>query len=195
MKQGMMPCRCGRSGLTEKGFTLLELLVVVATIIIISSLAVPALSSYYSSCRVKVAMLEVAAMIREAKRLTQVDDRYHAVAFDVATGKVSLLSGRGGDGIWNSGDDEVVRSFTLASKGNDLKFGYGDHGPVPGLAAHPDGITFQTNHTLVCNPELTGNAGTVYIMSISGPAMALTMNSRDLTYTLRRWNGGGWERL
>ncbi len=185
---------CRRPGCpAAQGFTLLELLLVILIIMVISAIAMPAVSSLYGGSCVKGAIGEVAAMIREARQLTLVHDRYYAVAFDVAGGRVLLLSDRGPDGEWNSGDEKPVRSFRLADKGGGLSFGYGDSGPIPGLAADPDGVTLQSNHTLVCNPELTANAGTVYIRSSSGAVMALTMNSRDLGYVIRRWNGKRWQ--
>jgi len=79
---------------------------------------------------------------------------------------------------WHS----AVRYFTLRDKGGGLAFGYGKYGPIPTYAADADGITFQDN-ILVCNPDLTGNAGTVYVHSRHGGVMALTMNSIDFDYT------------
>jgi len=176
------------------GFTLPELIVVVAIVIVIAALALPAFRSLYEGCCLKVAMTEIAAMIREAKQNACTDGSSYAVGFATGSGRISLISGRGADGSWNTGDDRVVRSFRLQEKGGGLRFGYGDHGPLPGLAATTDGVTFQSNNTLVCNPDLTGNAGTVYLVAPCGAAMALTMNSRDFGYTLWRWGGGKWER-
>ena len=85
--------------------------------------------------------------------------------------------------------------FRLSDKGGGLRFGYGSYGPLPGLAAASDGITFQSNNTLVCNGDLTGSAGTVYIISRSGSAMAITMNSSDFSYSMWRWIGKKWVRL
>jgi prepilin-type N-terminal cleavage/methylation domain-containing protein len=176
------------------GFTLPELLAVVAIVSVIAALALPSFNSLYEECCLKVAMTEIAAMIREAKQLACTDGSSYAVGFATGSGKISLISARGADGSWNTGDDRVMRSFLLQKKGGGLRFGYGDHGPLPGLAATADGVTFQSNNTLVCNADLTGNAGTVYLVSRCGAAMALTMNSRDFGYTLWRWNGSKWVR-
>jgi len=177
------------------GFSLPEMLVVIAIISVLALLAVPAFSSLYEECCVKVAVTEIAGMIKEAKQNALIDGKCYAVGFIPATGKVSLISGRGPDGNWNTGDDPVMRSFRLTDKGGGLRFGYGGHGPLTGLAATEDGVTFQTNNTLVCNPDLTGNAGTVYVVSRCGAAMALTMNSRDFGWTLWRWSGRKWVRV
>jgi len=177
------------------GFTLPEILVAVVVTAVLAALAVPAFSSLYEECCAKAAMAEIAGMIKEAKHQAFIDGRSYAVGFTPATGKVALISGSGPDGRWNTADDRIMRSFHLADKGGGLRFGYGDHGPLPGLAATADGVTFQTNNTLVCNADLTGNAGTVYLVSRCGAATALTMNSRDFSWTLWNWSGAKWKRL
>lgn len=176
------------------GFTLVELIMVVAVLGIVSAIAVPAARTYYEKCCVMAAATEITNMIKEAKQNTLCDNRYYGVGFDPVQGKVSLLADRGPDGTWNTGDEQVIRSFRLADKGG-VRFGHGAYGPLDGLAAAPDGISFQANNTLVCNPELTGNGGTVYLISGGGVAMAIGMNSEDLGYKLWRWDGSKWVRL
>lgn len=187
--------RVGRVSIEEgKGFTVLELLVTLAVLGILAALSTPLFASFYANCCLKAVMWDIAAMVREAKQ-SALGEKYYAVAFDPLAGRVSLVSGRGPDGEWNTPDDEVVRSFSLGAKGGGLEFGYGEYGPVPGYAEADDGVTFPNNNTLICNPELTGNAGTVYVRSRHGGAMAMTMNSSDFGYTLRRWTGSSWERM
>ena len=182
--------RGGRSG-----FTLIELLVVLVVTGILAAIAIPAFSSFYEGCCVKAAATEIAGMIREAKQLALIDERYYALGFDPPSGRVSLIAAKGRDNKWNSADDQVVRSFRLADKGGGLCFGYGGYGPLPGLAAASDGVTFQSNNTLVCNADMTGNAGTVYLISRRGAAMAILMNSTDFGCTLWKWDGKKWVKL
>lgn len=182
-------------GKGQAGFSLVELLVAVAVAVVIAAVSLPAMSAYYGESCLKTVIYEIAAMLKEAKQRALATDSYHAVSFNTENGRVSLLSGRGADGKWNTADDEVVRSFRLAERGGGLSFGYGSCGPVPGYAATSDGVTFQTNNTAVCNPDLTGNAGTIYVRSGSGAAMAITLNSKDFNFTLWRWNRGRWVRL
>jgi prepilin-type N-terminal cleavage/methylation domain-containing protein len=194
-----MKCRdwleASRAPRAANGFTLVELLTVTAVIGIISAIAIPSFSSYCEKCSVMAAVSEITGMIKEAKQNALCDDRDYGIGFDPALEKVTLISGTGKDGKWNTADDQAVRSFRLADKGGGLRFGYGTYGPLPGLAVASDGVTFQTNNTLVCNPRLTGNAGVVYLITRSGCAMALKMNSTDYGYTLWRWSGKKWVRL
>jgi prepilin-type N-terminal cleavage/methylation domain-containing protein len=176
------------------GFTILELLITVAIIGIVAGVALPALSAYYGECCLKAAIYEITGMIKEAKQNALVNDRDYAVSFNTDSGKISLASGQGNDGKWNSADDFVIRSFRLAGKGGGLSFGYGSCGPVPDLVVSGDGVTFP-NNTLVCNTNLTGSSGTVYIQSDSGSFMAIVMNTKDYGYKLWRWDGGKWVKM
>ncbi len=187
---------CGLQALSKsgRGFTLLELLITLAIVGILVAISTPLFASFYGSCCLKSVMWEIAGMVKEAKQCA-LSEKYYAISFDPALGQISLLSGRGDDGEWNTADDEVVRSLRLKDKGGGLCFGYGSYGQIPTYAPSDDGITFPNNNSLICNPDLTSNAGTVYIRSSHGGAMALTMNSKDFGYILRRWNGSGWEKM
>jgi len=186
----------GLQGLSKSGhgFTLLELLITLAIVAILLAISTPLFASFYGSCCLKSVMWEIAGMVKEAKQCA-LSEKYYAISFDPVLGNISLLSGRGDDGVWNTADDEVVRTLKLRDKGGGLCFGYGSYGQIPTYEPSDDGITFPNNNTLICNPDLTGNAGTVYLRSSHGGAMALTMNSKDFGYKLRRWNGSGWEKM
>ncbi len=173
-----------------QGFTILELLIVVSIIAILGAVAGPAVVKYYHECCLNAAMMDIVGMVREAK-MRALGDKSYAVTFSTAVGTVALVSGKGADGNWNSDDDTVVRSFGLKDKGGGVRFGYGSYGPIGDLAEAPDGVTFG-NNTLVCNEALSGSAGTVYLISSSGAAMAIIVNSTDSGYTLWRWSAAGW---
>ncbi|RQW77212.1 MAG: prepilin-type N-terminal cleavage/methylation domain-containing protein [Geobacter sp.] len=184
----------GDNSLRIKGFTLVELLIVVALIAIVSAVAIPAVNSYRDQCGLRAAAMEICGMIREAKQKALVYERTYSVGFNTASGIVSLIAERGPDGKWNTADDKVERYFALMDKGG-VRFGYGLCGPLPTLAQATDGVTFQYNNTLECNPNLSGNGGTAYLISPRGAAMAIVMNTTDFGYKLWRWNGKQWVRM
>ncbi len=154
----------------EAGFTLIEILIVLALICILSAVATSALTSFYVECRLKSVMLELADMIKEAKA-GALEGEEHAIGFKPVDGTFSLLSGRGPDDDWNTSDDLVVRSVRLSSKGGGLMFGYGTYGPVKDpdpLVPTNDGVTFD-NNTLVCNTRLTHDLHQGIIRGGHGP--------------------------
>lgn len=178
-----------------EGFSLVELVIVIAVVACLGAIATPVVATYYSNCALKITMCDICQVVKEAKALALSADQEYAVAFNTGNSSVSLVSRRGVDGEWNTPDDEVIRSFKVAGKGGGLRFGYGACGPVPKLAETDDGVTFQYNNSMVCNQDMTGNAGTVYLVNSQGAAMALTANSTAVGYALRRCAGGVWELL
>lgn len=180
----------GQSG----GFTLLELVVVVAILLCLGAIATPVVGTYYSSSSVKTAMYDICQLVRHARGLALSSGEAHAVTFSPVTGRASLAAARGPDGKWNTVDDHLLSSVKIVGRGGGLRFGYGSCGPIPGLAASEDGITFQVNNSMVCNQDLTSNAGTVYLVAGS-QAMALTANSSAAGYALRRCSNGTWQLL
>lgn len=139
----------------------------------------------------KVAVCEISEMIKEARALALVSDNPFAVSFNPLTTEVSLASDRGADSKWNTADDSVIRRFRLSNKAG-MHFGFGSCGPVPGLANEVDGITFQTNNSMVCNQEMSSNAGTVYLIINENRVTALTVNSTDAKITIRECRNGKW---
>jgi len=177
------------------GFTLLELLVVVAVMACLGAIATPLAATFYSSCALKATMSDICLLVREARGLALSSDGAHAVTFNPGTGKACLVAARGPDNKWNTADDQVLRTVKVVGRGGGLRFGYGSCGPIPGLAPSDDGITFQVNNSMVCNQDLSSNAGTVYLVAGNDTAMALTANSSANGYRLRRCNNGKWETL
>lgn len=173
----------------RKGFTLLELILVIAIISVMSAFAVPAFSSLYGDICLKRAVLEIKGMFKDAKLLS-IQDKSCAILFDPAKGRATLYSGRGPDDKWDTGDETLVSELDLSEMGGGLSFGYGARGPV-GRPAE-DGISFDDNR-FVSREGIVGAAGSVYIQSASsGGAAALVFNSADFSCSVYRWDGKDW---
>lgn len=171
----------------EGGFTLLELILVVAIISVLSAIAVPAFSSMYGEFRLKSVVREIREIIRDAKLLS-IQDKPCAIEFDPDRNLITLFSGKGADDNWGTGDETVVRTLTLPG---GISFGYGSRGPIKNSKEYEDGISFKNNR-FACLTGITGDNGTVYLQSLSGGAMAVSANSNDFSLTVRKWSGGAW---
>ncbi len=182
-----------RRGTTASGFTLLELLIILTVAGLVTALAASSFSSIYSDVCLKSVFCDLGCMISQAKQ-NALEGKSLAVGFAPERGAIRLITDSGADGKWNTPDDVVKRTVLLGDKGGGLAFGYGRCGPVPELRATRSGTTFR-NNVLVCNPELTGSPGTVYIRSHNGTAMALTMNTHDFDYSLRICKGKSWTEI
>jgi prepilin-type N-terminal cleavage/methylation domain-containing protein len=175
----------------HKGYSLVEILVVIAIVVTLGAIATPVVATYHANCSMKIAVCEICEMIKEARALALAANNPVAVTFAPSSTAVSLVADRGADGKWNTTDDTLIRSFKLFNK-SGIRFGYGACGPVPGLANEADGITFQTNNSMVCNQEMSSNAGTVYLIVNDSRVTALTVNSVDSKITIRECRGGQW---
>lgn len=181
-----MACHGGSAG-CDRGFTLLELILVVAIISVMSAIAVPAFSSFYGDFRLKSVVREIRDLVRDAKLLS-IQDKPCAILFDPDKCMATLVSGKGADDEWGTGDDFVVRRLTLP---DGVRFGYGSRGPLKGRAEAEDGISFEYNR-FGCETGITGDWGAVYLQSQTGGAMVITVNSGEFNLRVYRWSGRSW---
>lgn len=181
----------------RKGFTLLELILVIAIISVMSAFAVPAFSSLYGDICLKRAVLDMKTLFKDAKLLS-IQGKSCAILFDPAKGRATLYSGRGPDDKWDTGDETLVSELDLSEMGGGLSFGYGTRGPVRNpreLAKTDDGVAFQYNR-FVSDEGVVGIAGSVYIQSASsGGAAALVFNRADFSCSIHRWDGKDWIKM
>ncbi len=155
----------------ENGFTMTELVVVIAIIGITLAIAIPSFLSYRPTMRIKGAARDISSILQSA--------RMKAVTRNTNCNVVFTL-------VNNSFTQDCTNTTT--SLPDDISFGWGTNvnRDVGGDALPADGVAFAGD---TCNFTSggTANAGTIYITNTKNESYAVTVSSggRIIIY---RWD-------
>jgi prepilin-type N-terminal cleavage/methylation domain-containing protein len=111
----------------ESGFTLMELMVTIAIILIMASIAVPSFLSWLPKQRLRTAVTDLVADIQLIKLRAVKENRNWAIVFNTANDVYYVCSDDGGNSIWDGapamfGNDTIVKTVNLGSIGSDIQF-------------------------------------------------------------------------
>jgi prepilin-type N-terminal cleavage/methylation domain-containing protein len=111
----------------ESGFTLMELMVTIAIILIMASIAVPTFLSWLPRQRLRTAVTDLAADIQLIKLSAIKENRNWAIVFNTANDIYYVCSDDGGNNIWDGappmfGNDTIVKTVDLSSIGSGIQF-------------------------------------------------------------------------
>jgi type IV fimbrial biogenesis protein FimT len=94
----------------ESGFTLMELMVTIAIILIMASIAVPSFLSWLPKQRLRTAVTDLVADIQLIKLSAVKENRNWAIVFNTANDVYYVCSDDGGNSIWD-GAPAMFRSI------------------------------------------------------------------------------------
>ena len=167
-----------------KGFTLLELMIIIAILTILGSLAIPAYSAWLPNYRLKNAARDLYSNMYLAKMLAIKENSSYKIIF-TTTGDNRYVIERP-DGSF---EKEVYLS-DYDSNG-DIEFGCGNATKTATVSGSPiesgyDGVSYGYNKATF-NSRGLGSSGYVYIANGNGTAYAVGTWSSGII-VLKRWN-------
>jgi prepilin-type N-terminal cleavage/methylation domain-containing protein len=111
----------------NSGFTLMELMVVIALIGVLASLAVPEYINWLPRYRAKKAAMELSGQLHKVKLKAVKENRPHGVYFDPNSDRYYILSSDGTNNFWDGptavgGDDDTEWLVDLPAYGSGVRF-------------------------------------------------------------------------
>jgi type IV fimbrial biogenesis protein FimT len=173
------------------GFTLLELLVTMAVLAILLTIALPGFSRWLPSYRLKGAARDVFSNLQLA-RMTAIKERAEcAVVFDTTAAHYQIiLGGTGADAdraYGTGGNDVVVKTVTFSEYGSGVNYGVG-------VSTAISGSTNLNGSAVVFNPRGFINAssgGYIYLQNNRDACFATGVSTSG-SILLRKWTGSQW---
>ena len=136
---------------SQSGFTLAELSVVVAVVLVVAALSIPNFSRAIDTSRIKGAAQSLAAAYQDARiRATQKDTSYQVLISPPGISPAQICIDLDGDGTCSAGDP--VTTFAAQIKVSNLGV------PVPLGPAQLNYLTTDTEHSNASGGGLTWNA-------------------------------------
>ena len=194
MRDGM------RTTKTTSGFTLVELVVVVAITIILLGVTIPAVKSWVPDHQLKSAAMDVFTSLQRAKSEAIRANVNYAIVFDPANGTYKLQSNPGADGIFGNIDDpSPVEQITLANYASVITYGhYTASTPLSdGTGTFDDEVSYpavggtsDVNVAVFDSRGMCVAAGSVYLQNNNKTYAVGTLASGVVR--VRRWDGSSW---
>jgi len=172
---------------TNSGFTMVEVIVVVAIIAILAGVGIPAFSRWLPNYRLKSAATDIFSNMQLAKmEAIKANNSFSIVFYPAPPGSYELQN--------STGNTINTVNFNNYDSSGNIRWGWGK--ATQNISGNPFGGSsiVYTGNKLTFNSRGTCNPGTVYIKNQQERAYAIgTLSSGVIR--LRKWNesSGAWE--
>ena len=193
----------------HRGFSMIELMVVVALIMIVTAMAIVAYLPILQDARFDTAMREMIEQMRQAREYAIANRRYVQLTFPVvATGggtqyrvvlteRNDLTTGGGVPAVLSTVPIQFPAQYLVTAGSPDTPDGYGNSGPIvfEGVNGGPvGGMLFQSDGELVDGATFQPINGTVFLGYPAKVTAARGITVLGGTGRIRGWkfNGTTW---
>jgi len=182
----------------ERGFSLIEMMVVVLITMIVAAMALIAMNPTRQQVQADAAMVQVASQLRLARE-TAIEQRRDVLVSFSTTGESITLTQENlpsGSTVLSTIPIQVPAQFMVMGGMSDTPDGFGNEDPIyfEGLNGGPVGMGFQSDGTFI---DGSGNLvnGTVFLGIAGVPSSARAVTVLGATGKIRMYkaSGSGWQ--
>lgn len=186
---------------TERGFSAVELLIVVAVILILGGIALPQITAISQTFRGNSAAQDLMSQLRSARERAISARRYVQVTFSGSNQvQFFLISANFGTATPYTANPVPIASggqFVVFPGIPDTPMQFGNSAPIyiGGQSGGPDlGMYFAPSGALVSASNFQPISGTIFVglPNLSNTAHAVTIVGGTGRVRLYSWNGGQW---